>query len=92
MLKIRTSTKFDRDYKKIIKRGLPEKKLKMVVSILASEKALPPKYRDHALTTSKNYKDLRECHIAPDWLLVYRIEKDTLTLFLARTGSHSDLF
>lgn len=92
MLKIRTSKKFDRDYKRIIKRGLPEKKLKKVVSILASEKALPPKYRDHALTTSKEYKDLRECHITPDWLLVYRIEKDTLTLFLARTGSHSDLF
>ena len=92
MLKIRTSRKFDRDYKRIIERGLPEKKLKKVVSILASEKVLPAKYRDHALTVSRNYKDLRECHIAPDWLLVYRIEKDTLTLFLARTGSHSDLF
>jgi len=92
MLKIRVSTKFSRDFKRVIKRGLSEKKLQKVISILASEQKLPPKYRDHALTNSKEYKNLRECHIEPDWLLIYRIEDDTLTLYLARTGSHSDLF
>ena len=92
MLKVRTSTRFDRDYKRILKRGVSEKKFKKVVSILISGKKLPPKYRDHALTSSKNYKNMRECHIEPDWLLVYQIENDTLTLFLVRTGTHSDLF
>ena len=49
-------------------------------------------FRDHALVTSRNYKGMRECHIEPDWLLVYCIEDDLLTLFLVRTGTHSDLF
>ena len=92
MLKVRTSKKFDRDYKRMLKRGISEKKFKKVISFLIFEKKLPAKYRDHALTDSKDYKNMRECHIEPDWLLVYQIENDTLTLFLVRTGSHSDLF
>ena len=67
-------------------------KLDKVVLMLAEEQKLPFKYRDHALTTSKYYKGLRECHIEPDWLLVYRVDNDVLTLFLAKTGSHSYLF
>ena len=63
-----------------------------VVELLCEEKPLPSAYRDHALTNSKNYKDMRECHIQPDWLLVYKIERDALILKLIRTGSHSDLF
>lgn len=57
---------------------------------LAMEKPLPEKCRDHALTG--NWEGHRECHIQPDWLLVYRIEEDVLVLTLARTGTHSDLF
>lgn len=92
MLKVRFSRQFRKDLEKARKRGLKMEKLDRVVLILAEEQKLPPKYHDHALVTSKNYKGLRECHIEPDWLLIYRIEGDALTLFLARTGSHSDLF
>ena len=92
MLKVHFSKQFRKDLARIRKRGLKEKKLDTVVLILAEGKTLPPKYRDHALVISRDYKNLRECHIEPDWLLVYRIENDELTLILARTGSHSDLF
>ena len=64
--------------------------LDKVVSIIAEGKVLPEKYRDHPLTG--NYEDCRECHITPDWLLVYEIEDDELILYLTRTGTHSDLF
>ena len=60
------------------------------MDILAEQKKLEDKYRDHGL--SGEYKGFRECHIEPDWLLVYRIDEDVLELFLFRTGSHSDLF
>ena len=63
-----------------------------VISLLANEQPLPAKYRDHALTSTKEYKDVRECHIQPDWLLIYKVYKDSLILKLIRTGSHSDLF
>jgi mRNA interferase YafQ len=53
---------------------------------------LPTECRDHALTHSKSYTGMRECHIEPDWLLVYTVLKDTLILRLIRTGSHGDLF
>ena len=68
------------------------KKLEKVISILCREEPLPPVYRDHDLTNSRNYKDMRECHIEPDWLLIYKIVRGTLILKLIRTGSHSDLF
>ena len=61
-----------------------------VIDILASEETLPPRYHDHALTG--DYDDFRECHIAPDWLLIYQIKDRELCLCLARTGTHSDLF
>ena len=64
--------------------------LKSVVKKLADGEKLDEKHRDHALTG--NWKNYRECHIQPDWLLVYRYEKDILILTLARTGSHSELF
>lgn len=60
--------------------------------MLVNEQELPEKYRDHNLTNSRNYKNVRECHIQPDWLLIYQINRDILTLILLRTGSHSDLF
>ncbi|MBQ6410240.1 type II toxin-antitoxin system YafQ family toxin [Candidatus Saccharibacteria bacterium] len=92
MLKVRLSRQFRKDLQRAKKRGLKEKKIDKVVLMLAEEKKLPAKYRNHALVTSRNYKDMRECHIESDWLLIYRIEDDTLTLYLVRTGSHSDLF
>lgn len=88
--KLKYTTSIKRDVKRIEKRGKDITKLKTVLDILSSGEILPEKYLDHAL--SGNYKGYRECHIEPDWLLVYKIENDILTLVLFRTGSHSDLF
>ena len=63
-----------------------------VIDLLRNEQPLPESYHDHALVNSRHYKGMRECHIQPDWLLVYKIVQDTLELRLIRTGSHSDLF
>lgn len=90
MLKIRYHTQFKKDYKKIIKRGYNDKLLDEVLEYLINEKPLPSQYKDHQLIG--NYKDYRECHILNDWLLVYKVEKEILTLVLFRTGTHSDLF
>jgi mRNA interferase YafQ len=90
MLNIEYTAKFKKDYKLAVKRGCDIEELKKVITILQSENALPPKYHDHSL--SGNYSGFRECHISPDWLLIYRIDMGILTLTLARTGSHSDLF
>lgn len=90
MLKIKYHSKFKKDIKTIKKRNYDLLKLQKVIEILAEEKTLPAKYKDHSLTGV--YQDFRECHILPDWLLIYRIDKDILTLVLSRTGTHSDLF
>ncbi len=90
MLEVRYSKKFSKDQKLISKRGYNIQKLKDVIALLRTNKPLPKKYKDHAL--SGNYITYRECHIEPDWLLVYKIENSTLTLVLSRTGTHSDLF
>ena len=92
MLKLEFTGQFKKDYKLAIKRGCDPKKFEEVISILRSEMPLPKKYKDHALANSKDYKDVRECHIQPDWLLVYKIVYKTLILKLIRTGSHSDIF
>lgn len=92
MLRIEFTGQFKKDYKTAIRRGCDPEDLTTVISLLAAEQALPEKYRDHALTNSKKYKDMRECHIRPDWLLVYKIYADRLLLELIRTGTHSDLF
>jgi len=90
MLKVRYSAKFKNDFKLIQKRGNYINLLQDVIVLLCDEQQLAPKYKDHVL--SGNYSGHRECHITPDWLLIYKIEKDILTLSLTRTGSHSDLF
>lgn len=90
MLKIQYHSKFKKDYKKIIKRGYSQEDFKTVLNILVSGNPLPEKYRDHTL--SGNYIGFRECHINPDWLLIYKVDNDILTLALIRTGTHSDLF
>lgn len=90
MLKLRTTTRFRKDYKRIKKRGYRISLLEDVLKKLCAKEPLEAKYRDHALTGS--YKGLRECHIEPDWLLVYAIDEEALVLVASRTGTHSDLF
>ena len=90
MLTIKYQTAFKRDYKRIKKRGYDLRLLEDVIALLAQEQELPPAYRDHALTG--DYSGCRECHIAPDWLLVYEVLQDELLLYLTLTGTHSDLF
>ena len=90
MLTIKYQTAFKRDYKRIKKRGYDITKLAEVVDMLASGQELPAKYKDHPLIG--DYEGCRECHIAPDWLLVYEMMEDELLLYLTRTGTHSDLF
>lgn len=92
MLKVEFSGQFKRDFKLAMKRGYSSEKFEAVVGMLCRREPLPEKYRDHALTNSRDYKDMRECHIEPDWLLIYQVLDDTLILSLLRTGSHSDLF
>ena len=92
MLKIEFTGQFKKDYKLALKRGCDTQDLTTVISFLAAEQTLPEKYRDHPLENSRNYKGMRECHIKPDWLLIYRIYSGRLVLELIRTGTHSDLF
>lgn len=87
---VKPTTQFKKDYKKAMKRGLKIELLEKVIEMLAMGEALPERNRDHEL--SGNWNGHRECHIQPDWLLVYRIENDVLVLTLTRTGTHSDLF
>nr|DAQ07619.1 MAG TPA: bacterial toxin [Caudoviricetes sp.] len=90
MLEIKFTSKFKKDYKLIKKRGMNINLLKEIVNKLANNIPLEEKYKDHELMG--NYKGFRECHIQPDWLLIYLIEDNKLTLTLSRTGTHSDLF
>ena len=90
MLNIVTSNKFLKDLKVAKSRGLDLSLLNQVVTKLANKETLEPKYQDHALIG--NYADFRECHIKPDWLLIYSVDDDELELFLFRNGTHSDLF
>lgn len=87
MLNLNTSTKFKKDYKLCMKRGYNLELLKAAVNTLRIPAPLPPKNKDHGL--SGNYSGCRECHILPDWLLIYRVDGDEL--YLIRTGTHSDL-
>lgn len=82
---VKYTTSFKKDYKRAIKRGLKIELLEQVVALLAMGEPLPDKNRDHDL--SGDWAGHRECHILPDWLLVYRIEDDVLVLTLARTGT-----
>jgi mRNA interferase YafQ len=79
-----------KDLKLALKRGYDLNELSKVVNLLANRKTLPINYKDHAL--SGDYSNFRECHIKPDWLLIYHIDDEELELFLLRTGTHSDLF
>lgn len=91
MLRVVVSHQFKRDYKKAVARGLDVGKLEKVITLLREESELPPEYKDHRLRDDRLHKSLRECHIQPDWLLIYRIIGDELVLFLFRTGTHGEL-
>ena len=90
MYAIRPTNKFRQDLKLCQKRGYNMQAITDVIKKLAAGETLLPQNRDHEL--SGIYKGFRECHIQPDWLLVYRINNNDLILFLSRTGTHSDLF
>lgn len=90
MLDVVSSNRFRKDLKIAIKRGYRIELLEAVVERLAQRSPLEEKYKDHALTG--NYGGFRECHITPDWLLVYQVKENELVLLLSRTGTHSDLF
>ena len=89
MLKIRYLSKCKRDLKRLQKQGKDMEKFKTVVRLLCERKPLPPQYNDHPL--KGEWSDFRDCHIEPDWVLIYRIEQDELLLVLARSNSHSEL-
>lgn len=90
MLTIKYHSIFKKDYKRIKKRGYDKGLLEKVIGILAEERPLPAEYKDHSLGGA--YQGCRECHITPDWLLVYEIDGANLILYLTRTGTHSDIF
>jgi mRNA interferase YafQ len=90
MLRLKTTALFRKDYKRLRKRGFNLNLLEEVLQLLIEEKPLAEKFRDHAL--AGKYTGFRECHILPDWLLVYQIDSEMLFLIVSRTGTHSDLF
>lgn len=89
--KIDYTTKFKSQLKKVLKQGKNSKELLDVVTKLANLQELEPKYRNHDLINDKTYRDCKECHIKPDWLLVYKYINNKLVLLLLATGSHSEI-
>lgn len=87
--KLALTSRFNNDLKKILKRGYDLQELHRVINLLQADITLPNKYRDHAL--GGNWNGHRECHVRPDWLLIYKVENNVLVLTLVRTGTHSDL-
>ena len=87
---IEASSRYKKELRKMLKRGADESKINYVINVLASGENLPSRYEDHPLHGI--FQGLRECHITPDWLLVYRIDGNRLILALTRTGTHADIF
>ena len=90
MYNIRPTTRFQKDLKRVQKRGYNIDLLTAVIKKLAAGETLPEKNRDHPLIG--DYAGCRECHITPDWLLIYEVDGDALILYLTRICTHSDLF
>ena len=86
------TSSFKKDYKKIKRQGKDISKLENIISKLINGEELEEKYKNHSLNNNKYYKDCRECHIEPDWLLIYKYVDDKMILILVNTGSHSKLF
>ena len=89
---IQTTSNFNKDLKRVSKQGKNLDKLYFVINKLANGEKLDEKYKNHILINDKNYKDCEECHIEPDWLLIYKYYNDKLILLLVNTGSHGNLF
>ena len=89
-LQVIWTNRFKKDYRLAMKRGLDIELLDNVIRLLSKNKPLPIQYNDHPL--SGDFEGFRECHIKPNWLLIYAIENNNLVLTLSRTGTHSDLF
>lgn len=92
LYEVKTTSRFNKNLKKIIKQNKDIEKLIKVVEQLANNQELDSKYKNRKLINDKNFKDCNECHIEPDWLLIYKIENNKLILLLFATGRHSDLF
>ncbi len=90
MLTIKYYSAFKKDYKKLLKRNYDMSLLEEIIQRLAEEQPLPDRCRNHRL--SGEFSRCWECHITPDWLLIYAVDDGELILYLMRTGSHSDLF
>ena len=90
MLTLHTTRQYRKDRNLCKKRGLKMELLDEVIQTLLEQKPLDPKYRNHELTG--NFAGFQDCHIQPDWLLIYWIDGENLILTAARTGSHSDIF
>jgi len=88
MLRFKTTKQFEKDFKTVLKRGKNKEKIVALMKKLVYQEPLEPRHKDHNLTG--NYVGRRECHIEPDWLLIYGISDTQLDLF--RTGTHTDLF
>ena len=89
---VKSTSKFNRDLKRVYKQGKNISKLELVVKKLANGEQLDVKYKNHNLIDNKYYKNCSECHIEPDWLLIYQYIDNELILLLINTGSHSELF
>jgi len=90
VLKVKTTRQFEKDFKLMIKQGKDMEKLKAIMKKLADEEPLDLRYKDHKLIG--NLEGHRDCHIEPNWLLLYRINQGEGTIVFVRTGSHSDIF
>jgi mRNA interferase YafQ len=90
MLELKQTTQFKKDLRRMLKRGVDMSLLDDVVTMLLNREPLAEKYKDHPL--SGDWSGYRDCHILPDWLLIYRIDDATLILTATRTGSHNDIF
>ena len=89
--KIKYSKEFKKSLKKIVKQGKDIDKLLTIVDILSKKQELEPKHRDHALYNDKRFKNCRDCHIEPDWILIYKYLEDEIILLLVNTGSHNEV-
>lgn len=89
--KVKYSKEFKKSLKKVIKQGKNIDKLLDIVDVLSQKQQLDPKYKDHALYNDKRFKDCRDCHIEPDWILLYKYLENEIVLLLVNTGSHSEV-
>ena len=90
MLNVRYTNQLEKDIRRLVKRGYDISKFADTIKLLLQNDGMPERYRDHAL--KGKWSGFRDCHIEPDWVLIYHIDEDQLTLIASRTGTHSDLF